>query len=71
MPSLVLVCAHAKVFMMVWHPFLLGIGDLFIGATGSDDGDCGGTCSFSTFLFLTFGIRVQVTSGNLDRLRIL
>ena len=35
------------------------------GTTGGGDG----TTSFGTFLFHTFGIGVQVTSGNLDLLR--
>ncbi len=38
-----------------------------MGTTGSSGGD-GGTTNFSTFLFRTFGINVQVTSGDLDLL---
>ncbi len=68
MPSLALGCAHAKVFMTVWHPFPLGISGQFmstIGITGSDgtggggsDSSGGGTTSFSAFLFCTLGIDV-------------
>ncbi len=44
------------------------------GATDSDDGsdsssDDGGITSFGTFLFHTFDISIQVTSGDLDLLR--
>ena len=75
MPFLALVCAYAKVFMTDWHPFPSRISGRFIGTTdttnsGSDSSSGGdGTTSFSTFLFRTFGIGVQVTSGDLDLLR--
>ena len=75
MPSLTLVCNHANVLMMVCCPSPSRVSSRFIstrsaaggsegGGTGSGTG--GGT---TTFLFCTFGIRVQVTTGDLDLLR--
>ena len=61
--------------MMICHPSSSGISGRFIsikgtasgngGSAGADDNG-GGT---TTFLFRTFGIRVRVTSDDLDLLR--
>ncbi len=65
MPSLALVCAHTKVFIIVWRLFPSGVSGQFIGATSGNEGS---TTGYGTFLFRTFSIDVQMTSGNLDLL---
>ncbi len=72
MSFLALVYAHAKVLMMVCHPFPSGVSGRFIDTTSDNKGDTtdGDDSDSCTFLFwVLLGNGILVITGDLDRLR--
>ena len=65
-----MVYIHANILIIVCHPSPSGVGSQFIdtkGTTGGSGDDTGS--STTTFLFRTFNIEIQMTTGDLDLLR--